>query len=151
MLAHFSTLLFAAVLVTAMLSQGCIDGSDPEVTIELPEASFEPLIPEKSLVFSARSAPHRNFEFTVYKGRELNPESRLDAGTEDELRDLITLHIYNMIETNPALDTVLIECEGSLRTGEVELIKSGVSQAGDSVIKKVYVGISEEAEVADDD
>ena len=151
MLAHFSTLLLAVVLVTAMLSQGCIDGSDPEVTIELPEAAFEPPTPEKTLVFSVTAAPHQDFKFTVYNGRELNPESRLDAGTEAELRDLITLHIYDMIEKNPALDTVLIECEGSVRTGEVELVKSGVSQAGSSVVKKIYVGILEEAEVADDD
>ena len=147
MLARYSIYYFAAALAIALLSQGCIE---PEAVVEVPEVkASEQFTSENTLFFLVVNAQNDNFRFTVYAGDKLDPDLRFDAQTETELTKLITSHVDDMTNINPSLDTVLIDCDGSLKTGEVELVKSGVNQSTSQSIQKVFIKIRDD-ETRDD-
>lgn len=147
-----SSVFFAAsTLVMIILSPGCIGDSAPEIIVDLPQiGEYRPTVPETTLVISVTTTRNQNLGFSVYAGIELKLESRFDAETEDELTDLIASHIENMTASNPALDTVLIECDGNVRSGDVETVKSGVYRSAGQSSRKLYVGIREDAKITDD-
>ena len=110
----------------------------------------QPAVPENTLVISVTTARNQDFRFTVYAGKELNPESWFDAKAKNELTDLIASHIENMTTSNPALDTVLIEWDGNVRVGDVAMVKSGLNQSSGQSTRKLYVGVRDGAKIADD-
>ena len=73
-----------------------------------------------------------------------------EAQTKNELTELIACHIENMTASNPALDTVLIECDGNVRGGDFEIVKSGVCQSSGQSTRKLFLGIRDEAKITDD-
>ena len=151
MLARCSVHIVTVILSILILSLGCAEPDDPlDATVELPTAAVGPVDPESTITILVIDAPNQEFNFTVYAGKEQNPELRLDAQTEDELAELITAYVENTSAANPALDTVLIESDGGLRTGDIEFIKSAIQRSVGRHNHRLYVGIREEGEIADD-
>lgn len=151
MLARSSKFFVVAPLGMVILSLGCIGDSVSEIIVDLPEIEeYQPPVPENTLVISVTTDRSRDLGFTVYAGKELDPESRFEAQTKNELTELIACHIENMTASNPALDTVLIECDGNVRGGDVEIVKSGVCQSSGQSTRKLFLGIRDEAKITDD-
>ncbi len=144
MLVRSTMFFFATPFAMAIFSLGCTGDSAPEPILDLPEVEkYEPPETEKTLVISVITAQDQELGFAVYAGNELNPESRFDAETEDELKALIASHIEFMTASNPALDTVLIECDGNVRSGDIETVKSGVNQSAGQSARKLFVRIQD--------
>ena len=117
------------------------DGGDEPVVVDLPEADFSPLDPENTLVLRVTAVPNEVVDFSVYVGSKVSDEFRLPAISEDELADHICDAVDDELAANSDLDAVLIECDGSIKTGDLEFVKRAVARSAGASSLRVVIGV----------
>lgn len=136
--------------LAAALANDKSDQSSSEPTVSLPEIkAYEPPVEDKSFILTVVPADGDVFGFAVYLGKEITPATRLDAASKGALIKQIASRIENGMTENPSLDTILLNCHGKVRTGDVELIKSAFRDLKLKSTPKIYVGILEDELAAD--
>ena len=119
------------------------DGDEPVVVVDLPEADLSPLDPENTLVLRVTAVPNEVVDFSVYVGLKVSDESRVPAISEDELADHICDAVDDELAANSDLDAVLIECDGSIKTGDVEFVKRAVARSAGASSLRIFIGVQD--------
>ena len=132
--------LFFAVGIFAVLIR-VIVCAEPVVVVDLAKADLSPLDPENTLVFRVTAAPNEVVDFSVYVGLKVSDESRVPAISEDELADHICDAVDDELTADSDLDAVLIECDGSIKTGDLEFVKSAVARSAATSSLRVFVRV----------
>jgi biopolymer transport protein ExbD len=116
---------------------------DPQKTVALPLATHGDGISEKSSVifFVVDDASQGA---GIYKGRTLDPESRVSEGEPTAQEEEIGQYIESELSANPSKDAILVKAAGDVRLRYIELLKRGVDKSELAKSKKIYFGIKEE-------
>ena len=122
---------------------GCTSEAVPEIEIELPTATYGVPEEENSIVMTVVKSDQHSLGFAVHLGAETTSQTRLVADTQDELAQHLQSHIDARMNLDPNLKAVVIECQRDVRTGDVEMIKSAVSNSLAAETLQLYVSIRE--------
>ncbi|QEG21499.1 hypothetical protein MFFC18_13550 [Mariniblastus fucicola] len=113
----------------AILSVGCgtPDPPKPQLVMERPIEEFHPPDEAKSLFIFVVDRPETELGYGVYVGPVLSVEYEVVASTPVALKRKIREEVDDTIAKTPDAESIIIRCEGSTKTGDVESVRSSLT------------------------
>ena len=136
---HPFRLSVSCVFLGLAFCLGCDVAREPKVIIEMPAKEFAPLPIDESraVVICVVERNDRRLGISVHIGDDPDDKNEIHGKTFQELISILQSRIDEILVAKPQTDSILLNCDGSVKTGDIEKIRASLH----GFDMRFYVGV----------